>query len=69
MKLEYQKPARMLNPLPILESKWENMAMHFIVGLLVTFNKYDSIWIIVDKLTKTIHLFPIRTIYSMDKLA
>ena len=69
VKLEHQKPAGMLNPLPIPELKWENIAMDFVVGLPATSNKLDSIWVIVDRLTKFAHFIPVRSGYSIDKLA
>ncbi len=43
--------------------------MDFVVGLLVASNKQDSIWVIMDRLTKTAHFIPIRANYSIDKLA
>jgi hypothetical protein len=38
--------------------------MDFIVGLLRTQSEYDSIWVIVDRLTKVAHFIPIKTTYS-----
>ena len=69
VKLEHQKPAGMLNPLPIPEWKWENIAMDFVVGLSVASNRLDSIWVIVDRLTKSAHFIPVKSGYSVDKLA
>ncbi len=43
--------------------------MDFIVGLLVTSNRPNSIWAIVDRLTKSAHFISVTTNYSMDKLA
>ena len=42
--------------------------MDFMVGLRVTRRKHDSVWVIVDRLTKTAHFLPVRTNYSLDKL-
>jgi hypothetical protein len=46
------------------EWKWEEIAMDFIVGLPRTQSGYDSIWVIVDRLTKVAHFIPVKTTYS-----
>jgi hypothetical protein len=51
------------------EWKWEEIAMDFIVGLPRTQSGYDSIWVIVDRLTKVAHYIPIKTTYSGPQLA
>ena len=43
--------------------------MDFIVGLPRTRDGYDSIWVIVDSLTKVAHFIPMRTTYTSAKLA
>jgi IS30 family transposase len=43
--------------------------MDFIVGLPHTRDGYDSIWVIVDCLTKVAHFIPVRTTYTGAKLA
>jgi hypothetical protein len=43
--------------------------MEFIVGLPRTHAGYDSIWVIVDRLTKVAHFIPVKTTYSGAKLA
>jgi hypothetical protein len=50
------------------EWKWEEIAMDFIVGLPRTQSGYDSIWVIVDRLTKVAHFIPVRTTYSGPQL-
>jgi hypothetical protein len=52
VKAEHQRPAGLLQPLKIPEWKWEEIGMDFIVGLPRTQAGYDSIWVIVDRLTK-----------------
>jgi hypothetical protein len=42
--------------------------MDFIVGLPCTQVVYDSIWVIVDRLTKVSHCIPVKTTYSGAKL-
>jgi hypothetical protein len=53
----------------VLEWKWEEIAMDFIVGLPRTQLGYDSICAIMDRLTKVAHFIPVRTIYSGPQLA
>jgi len=43
--------------------------MDFVVGLPKTQKDYDSIWVIVDRLTKVAHFLPVRTNYGGEKLA
>jgi transposase InsO family protein len=43
--------------------------MNFIVGLPRTQSGYDSIWVIVDRLTKVAHFIPVKTTYSEPQLA
>ena len=43
--------------------------MDFIVGLPNTTQKHDSIWVIVDRLTKSVHFLPVHTTYNARKYA
>ena len=54
-------------PIPIW--KWKNISMDFVVGLPHTAKGYDSIWVIVDRLTKSAHFLPVDTRYSSKKYA
>ena len=49
--------------------EWDRIIMDFVVGLPLTGRKDDSVWVIVDRLTKSTHFLPVRTDYSLDKLA
>ena len=53
-----------LQPLPIPVWKWEDISMDFIVGLPRTCKGYNSIWVIVDRLTKSAHFLPVNSKYS-----
>jgi hypothetical protein len=69
VKAENQRPAGLLQPLQVPEWKWEEIGMDFIVGLPRTCDGYDSIWVIVDRLTKVPHFILVKTTYSGAKLA
>ncbi|WVZ84234.1 hypothetical protein U9M48_031286 [Paspalum notatum var. saurae] len=53
----------------IPEWKWEEISMDFIVGLPRTQKGYNSIWVVVDRLTKVAHFIPVNTTYSGARLA
>ena len=61
-------PSGPLQPLNIPEWKWESIAMDFVVGLPRTLAGHDSIWVIIDKLTKSAHFLPVKTTYSVANL-
>ena len=42
--------------------------MDFVVGLPRSRDGYDSIWAIVDRLTKSAHFLPVKAIYYVAKL-
>ena len=69
IKAEHQKPAGLLQPLSIPEWKWDKLGMDFITRLPRTRSGYDSIWIVVDRLTKVAHFIPVKTTYTSAKLA
>ena len=43
--------------------------MDFVLGLPMTLGRYDSIWVIVDRLTKSAHFIPVKMNYNAEKLA
>ena len=69
VKYEHHRPGGTLQRMPILEWKWERIAMEFVVGLPKTLGKFDSIWVIVDRLTKYAHFIPVKVTYNAEKLA
>ena len=69
VKYEHLRPGRTLQRMPIPEWKWERIAMDFVVGLPKTMGKYDSIWVIVDILTKSCHFILVKVTYNVEKLA
>jgi hypothetical protein len=69
VKAERQRPAGLLQPLKIAKWKWEEISMDIIVGLPKTQSGYDSIWVIVDRLSKVVHFILVKTFYRGSKLA
>ena len=63
VKAVHLKPTGLLQPLSILGRKWEEVSMDFIIGLPPTHKNFDSIWVIVDRLTKSAHFILVRTNY------
>jgi hypothetical protein len=69
VKADYLKSRGLLQPLSILEWKWDDISMDFIVGLPMAAHKFDSIWVIVDRLSKSTHFIPVNTNYKVQKYA
>jgi hypothetical protein len=69
VKADYMKPRGLLQLLSIPEWKWDDISMNFIVGLPLTARKFDSIWVIVDRLSKSAHFIPVNTKYRVEKYA
>jgi hypothetical protein len=63
------KPGGLLQPLSIPDWKWDGISMDFIVGLPLTAHKFDSIWVIIDRLIKSAHFIPVHTKYRVEKYA
>jgi hypothetical protein len=69
VKVEHQRPDGLLHPLKIPKWKWEEIGMDFITGLPRTSKGYDSIRVIVDRLTKVAHFILVKTTYKGSQLA
>ena len=69
VKAIHMKAAGPLQSLPIPTWKWEDISMDFIVGLPRTAKGNDSIWVIVDRLTKIAHFLPVRVKYTVATYA
>ncbi|GKA64696.1 putative reverse transcriptase domain-containing protein [Tanacetum coccineum] len=68
VKAEHQKPSGLLQEPEIPVWKWERITMDFVSGLPRTPSGYDTIWVIVDRLTKSAHFLPTKKTDSMEKL-
>jgi hypothetical protein len=69
VKADYMKPGGLLQLLSIPEWKWDDISVHFIVGLPMMARMFDSIWAIVDQLSKSTHFIPVNTKYQVEKYA
>nr|GEV93950.1 putative reverse transcriptase domain, ribonuclease H-like domain, aspartic peptidase domain protein [Tanacetum cinerariifolium] len=68
VKTECQKPSGLLIQPKIPIWKWERITMDFVTKLPRTSNGHDTIWVIVDRLTKSRYFIPTRETKSMDTL-
>jgi len=67
--VEHQRPDGNLQPLEILVWKWDNISMDFVTHFPRTFRGHDTIWVIVDRLTKSAHFLAMNLRMSIAKLA
>jgi hypothetical protein len=65
VKADYMKPGGLLQPLSILDWKWDDISMDFIVGLPLTAHKCNLIWVFVDRLTKSADFISVNTNYNI----
>ena len=69
VKFDHQKMGGELQSLEVPTGKWDSISMDFVVGLPLTSNGRNQIWVVVDRLTKTARFIPIRDTWGASKLA
>nr|GEX35100.1 putative reverse transcriptase domain-containing protein [Tanacetum cinerariifolium] len=69
VKAEHQKPSGLLVQPEIPQWKWDNITMDFVTKLSRTQGGNNTIWVVVDRLTKSAHFLPMKETNPMDKLA
>ncbi|GJR92486.1 putative reverse transcriptase domain-containing protein [Tanacetum coccineum] len=69
VKAEHQKPFGLLVQHEIPKWKWDNITIDFVTKLPRTSSGHDTIWVILDRLTKSAYFLPMRENDSMEKLA
>ncbi|GJV07904.1 putative reverse transcriptase domain-containing protein [Tanacetum coccineum] len=69
VKAEHQRPSGLLVQPEIPKWKWDNITMDFVTKLPKSSQGYDTIWVIVDRLTKSAIFTPMRETDPLDKLA
>jgi hypothetical protein len=67
VKVDYMKLGGSMQSLSIPNWKWDGISMNFILGLPLITRKIDSIWVIMDRLTKSAHFMPVHTNYNVEK--
>jgi hypothetical protein len=68
-KTSTQRPAGMLQPIPIPNKKWQVISLDLIVSLPPTVAGHDSILVVIDRLTKMAHYFPVNNTATAENLA
>lgn len=69
VKAEHKRPAGLLQPLEVPQWPWYDISMDFVVALPRSPRGKDTIWVIVDRFSKSAHFIPIRTTHSTSDLA
>src|SRR3954462_7108961 len=69
IKAEHQRPAGTLQPLPILEWKWDKVGMDFITGIPKTQKGNYAIFVVIDRLSKVAQFLPVRDSITASQLA
>eukprot|EP00253_Pinus_taeda_P027940 PITA_27940 len=69
IKAEHQHLVGLLQPLPVLEWKWETIYIDFITGFIKSKRNNDSIMVVVDKLSKSAHFIPLQSTYRAVQIA
>ncbi|GJW22414.1 reverse transcriptase domain-containing protein [Tanacetum coccineum] len=69
VKAEHHRLSVLRKQPEIPEWKWERIAMDFAMKLSRTGSGHDTIWVIMDRLTKSAHFLPMRKDYKMDRIA
>ena len=69
VKVEHQNSGDLLQEIKVPTWELEDINMVFVVGLPCTRRQYDSIWVVVDWLTKCVHFITVKSTYSAEDYA
>src|SRR4051812_21576611 len=69
VKVVHQKPYGLLQPLKPPEWKWEKVEMNFITGFPRSQKGNNAIFVVIDRLSKVAHFFPVKETVSAIQLA
>jgi len=64
VKAEHKRPGGLLESIPIPEWKWEHITMDMVIGLPRSPAGHDSVWVVVDRLTKTARFIAVHTSFT-----
>ena len=67
VKAEHQRTMGLLQPLEVVEWKWEHVTMNFVTHLPLTSRGHDTAWVIVDWLTKSTHFLAVRMTFTLEE--
>ena len=67
IKAEHYKPTGLLQPLKVVEWKWEHVTMDFVTHLPRTPLRHDVVWVIVDQLTKSARFLAVRMTFTLEE--
>ena len=69
VKAVHQKSAGLLQPLKVPEWKWDMIEMDFVTGFPKSIRGNDAIFVLIDRLSKVAHFFPVKETISASQLA
>ncbi|GKE00316.1 reverse transcriptase domain-containing protein [Tanacetum coccineum] len=69
VKAEHQRQSGLLVQPEIPQWKWDNITMDFVTKIPKSSQGYDTIWVIVDRLTKSAIFIPMKETDPLEKLA
>ena len=69
IKVEHLRPDSLTQIIEVSTWKWEAINMDFVVGLPRTRRQHDSIWVTVERLTKSAHFIPVMSTYRAKDYA
>ena len=67
VKVEHQRPARLLQPLEVADWKWEHITMDFVYHLPRTLWRHDTVWVKVDLLTKSTVFLAVWVTFTLEE--
>ena len=67
VKAEHQRLAGLLQPLEVVEWKWEHIMMDFVTYFPWTSRKHDAVWVIVDRPTKSPHFLVVWMTFTLEE--